>query len=121
MEADHGGAAGLGGGGGNISHAGRLQAFIAANQVIVFEEGLPDKEFPYIVCSMWGAIPTNELFVRLTNGEVSFVDCVPSPLEVPAMADRRFGMDVEDASAASQLADRLWEQHKYQLIRSAPA
>ncbi len=97
--------------------AQRLAAFIAANQVIVFEPGVPDKEFPYITCSMWGAIPTNELFVRLTNGDVSFVESVPSPLEVPAMGDRLFGMDVDDAQAASTLADQLWERHKHQLIR----
>ncbi len=116
MEADHTDGVARNRDGGD--HAARLQAFIAANQVLVFEPGFPDKEFPYIVCSMWGAIPTNELFVRLTNGEVSFVDCVASPLEVPAMIDRRFGMDVEDARAASALADQLWERHKHQLIRS---
>ena len=97
--------------------AQRLEALIAAKQVIVFVPGIPDKEFPYIICSMWGAIPTNELFVRLTNGEVSFVESIPSPLEVPAMGDRLFGMDADDAQAAGALADQLWERHKHQLIR----
>jgi hypothetical protein len=97
--------------------AERLDGYIAANQVIVFEPGFPDKEFPYVICSMWGVIPTNELFVRLTNGELSFTDCIPSPLEVPAMGDRRFGMDVDDANAAGALADQIWERHKHQLTR----
>ena len=97
--------------------AERLETHIAANEVITFEAGLPDKEFPYVVCSMWGVIPTNELFVRLTNGEVSFVDFVPSPLQVPPMVDRRFGMDVDDANAAGALADYIWERHKHELIR----
>lgn len=97
--------------------AERLEAYIAADQVIAFEPGFPDKEFPYIICSMWGVVPTNELFVRLTNGEVSFIDCVRSPLEVPSMGNRIFGMDVEDANAAGTLADQLWARHKHQLIR----
>lgn len=66
---------------------------------------------------MWGVIPTNELFVRLTNGELSFVDCVRSPIEVPAMGDRIFGMDVLDAKAAGELADEIWGRYKHQLIR----
>jgi hypothetical protein len=102
--------------GDGASPAQRLQAFLAAKQLIVFEDDIRDKEYPYIRCSMWGAIPTNELFVRLTNGEVTFVDCVPSPLEVPVMADRMFGMDVFDAQAAGALADAMWERHKHQLI-----
>lgn len=97
--------------------AERLEAFIAADQVIAFEPGIPDKEFPYIICSMWGVVPTNELFVRLTNGEVSFIDCVRSPLEVPSMCDRVFGMDVDEANAAGALADQIWERHKDQLIQ----
>jgi hypothetical protein len=97
--------------------AERLAAYIAADQVIEFEPGFPDKEFPYVICSMWGIVPTNELFVRLTNGEVSFIDCVHSTLDVPAMGDRRFGMDVEDANAAGALADQIWARHKHQLIR----
>lgn len=95
----------------------RLEAYITANQVLTFEPGFPDKEFPYIICSMWGVIPTNELFVRLSNGNVSFIDCVRSPLDVPTMADRVFGMDLEDANAAGALADRIWARHKHQLIR----
>jgi hypothetical protein len=97
--------------------AERLLAYTTAKQLIAFEPGLPDKEYPYIICSMWGAIPTNELFVQLTNGKVSFVDCVLSPLDVPPMGDRVFGMDVEDANAAGALADQIWERHKHQLIR----
>lgn len=66
---------------------------------------------------MWGAIPTNELFVSLTNGEITFVECVPSPLEVPVMGDRIFGMDAADAHTAGALADAMWEKHKHQLIQ----
>jgi hypothetical protein len=95
----------------------RLAAFMAGNLLVTFEEGFPDKEYPYIVCSMWGAIPTNELFVRISNGSQSFVDCTPSPLELPSMADRTAGMDVADAKAASALADRIWERHRHELIR----
>ena len=94
----------------------RLAKLIAENQVIVFEAGFPDEEFPYVICSMWGAMPSNEIFVRLTNGVVSFVESVPSPLIFPTMADRVFGMDVVDSQVAVELADRMWAAHKRQLI-----
>lgn len=103
---------------GSACPAERLQQFLHAKQLIVFADEIPDKEYPYIRCSMWGAIPTNELFVRLSNGDVSFVECTPSPLEVPVMGDRIWGMDVSDAHVAGALADAMWERHKHQLIRT---
>lgn len=87
----------------------------------MFADEIPDKEYPYIRCSMWGAIPTNELFVSLSNGEVFFVECIPSPLDVPVMSDRVLGMDEEDADAAGDLADAMWANHRHQLIRPSNA
>jgi len=99
------------------SAADRLEVYIASARVITFEAGFPDKEYPYIICSMWGSIPTNELFVRLSSGTVSFVECIPSPLELPPMIDRGPHMDEADAQAASDLADRMWEKYRNYLVR----
>ena len=98
------------------SAAERLRSHIEANEVIVFEAALADKEYPYISCSIWGAIPTNELFVRLTNGDVSFVASIYSPVEVPLMASRVSGINAADADAAGALADRIWARHRNELI-----
>lgn len=90
----------------------RLRELLAANACIVYHTDLPDPEYPAIKCSVYGAPKTNELFVKLTNGEITFVDVVPSPLDFPVMADRIFGMDVVDHAAAFALADRLWEENR---------
>lgn len=87
--------------------AQRLADLIRDRQAILFEENAQDKEYPYIKLSIWGAIPTNELFVKLSNGVVEFVASGPSPLDHPLMADRRFGIDVSDHRAAIELAEQL--------------
>lgn len=96
--------------------AERLADYIKGQQVIHFVSHADDKEYPYIKLSILGAILTNELFVKLTNGRVEFVAFVPSPLIYPVMSDRRFGIDVSDHSAAIKLAEELWELHKHQLL-----
>jgi hypothetical protein len=69
-----------------------------------------------VKCSIYGAPKTNELFVRISNGKVSFVTVAPSPVEFPVMADRVFGLDAADHSVAFGLADRLWEENREALL-----
>jgi len=95
----------------------RLAALIAAGKYIPFEKDLPDKEFAYIKCSIYGATDTNELFVKLANGQISFVEAIPSALIHPPMADRRFGMDVIDSQVAFALAEQMWVKYRGRLIR----
>ena len=97
----------------------RLRIHIAAGEVIEFEAALADKEYPFVVCSIWGVVTTNELFVRLTNGRISFVASVFSPLDLPLMANRIGGMDAIDAEAAGALADQMWKDHSAELIAKA--
>lgn len=78
-----------------------------------------DREYAHITCSIYRVPKTNELFVRLTNGVVSVVAVTPSPVPFPAMADRVFGIDVADSNAALALADKLWEQHREELLRKS--
>lgn len=94
-----------------------LARLLKTKYQIPFHVDLPDKEYPYIKLSIYGATKTNELFVKLTNGQLDFVEVVPSPLVLPGMADRIWGMDAEDSAAAFGLADKMWEKHKHQLIK----
>jgi hypothetical protein len=100
----------------NDSPALRLERFLRSQACIVYHENLPDPEYPEVTCSIYGVPKTNELYVRITNGRVSFVAATASPLDYPAMADRIFGLDVLDHAVAFGLADRVWEQHRSELL-----
>ncbi len=89
--------------------------------MILFEGEATDKEYPYIKLAVWGAIPTNELFIKLSNGVVEFVEATPSPLIFPPMGDRVFGMDVLDAEAAYGLAESAFTKYKDQLVLKGKA
>jgi hypothetical protein len=97
--------------------ADRFAALLMAEACIPYIVDSQDKEYPYITLSVYGAPKTNELFIRLTNGDVSFVEAIPSPLIYPAMADRIFGMDAMDQDTAINHALAMWERHKDALIR----
>jgi hypothetical protein len=84
---------------------------------IPYHEDLPDKEYPQIKLSIYGAPKTNELFVKITNGKATFVEVFESNLLHPAMEDRIFGMDVEDSNDAFARADKMWEKHKAELLK----
>ena len=94
----------------------RLAEYIRDGKALAFEQNATDKQYPYIKLSIWGATPTNELFIKISNGLVEFVASTPSRLEFPSMADRRFGMDVRDHKVAFDFADKIWELHKHELI-----
>jgi hypothetical protein len=109
----------------NDDAAGRLAELLRTKGMIPYYEDVPDKEVSYVKYSIYGAPKTNELFVKLTNGKVTFVESVKSRLDFPAMADRIFGMDILDHEDALALTDRMWEEHKKSLIldpdRSRPS
>lgn len=100
------------------SPAKRLDQLLASKKNLVpFEQDIPDKEYPQVRLSIYGAVLTNELFISITNGRIRFVDAIPSPLFAPAMADRIFGMDASDAEAAFKHADKMWKRHRDELLR----
>jgi hypothetical protein len=94
----------------------RLAKLLRAKGTIPYHENLPDKEHAYVKCSIYGAPKTNELFVKLTNGEVTFVEVIESGLLHPAMADRIFGMDISDSNDAFALAERMWKKYRKSLV-----
>ena len=98
--------------------AERLKRLLKSKRnVIVFHINLSDKEYPHVKCSICGATKTNELFVKLTNGKVTYVEAFKSGLACPAMADRIFGMDVQDANDAFARAEQMWAKHKTELMQ----
>jgi hypothetical protein len=97
----------------------RLDRLLQSNGCIIYHENLPDCEYPTVLCSIYGATKSNELFVRLTNGTLSFVEAIPSDLLFPPMADRIFGMDVADQHVAFSLATCMWEKHREALVPNA--
>lgn len=94
----------------------RLERLLRENGCIIYHEDIPDREYPQVKCSIYGAPKSNELFVRLTSGTFSVVAVALSPLAYPVMADRVFGLDVADHAVAFGLADQLWDQHRAQLL-----
>jgi hypothetical protein len=96
--------------------AARLERLQRAKQCIVYHENIPDREHPQVTCSIYGAPKTNELFVAMTNGRITYVEVVKSRLEYPVMADRVFGLDVLDHEDAFRLADQMWEKHRTALL-----
>ena len=98
--------------------AERLTKMIEGKKVIPFHLEMPDKEYPDIKCSIYGAIQTNELFVRLVGNGREFVEAVDSPLLFPCMVGRIFGMDVQDHSCAFALADKMWGKYQVELRQS---
>lgn len=100
------------------SNAERPSAPIASEDCIPFIVDSADHEYRYITLSVYGAARTSELFIRLTNGEASFVEAIPSPLIYPFMADRIFGMDTMDQEAAITHALAMREKHKGALVKA---
>lgn len=94
----------------------RLERLLRSNACIAYHENLPDREHPQVKCSIYGAPKSNELFVRISNGRVSFVAVTTSPVEFPVMADRVFGLDAADHAVAFGLADKLWLRHRAALV-----
>lgn len=101
-----------------LNAATRLNRLLQSKKnFIPYHEDLPDKEYPQVKVSVYGATKTNEIFVKITNSKVTFVEVFESNLLHPAMEDRIFGMDVMDWNDAFARADKMWEKHKAELLK----
>lgn len=89
------------------SEYARLHAIVTSEEVLEFFTAT-DKEHDQIVWTVFGAIETNELIVRASVNGRHFYRAAQSPLLVPRMIDRRFGIDVVDNALAEQLSNELW-------------
>jgi hypothetical protein len=87
----------------------RLHAIVESGKVLEFFS-MPDKDHDQIQWTIFGAVETNEIIVRATVKDRNFYRSAPSPLAIPPMADRRFGIDVADDALARELSDQLWQR-----------
>ncbi len=85
----------------------RLHGIVESGKALEFFT-TTDKEYSQIVWAVFGAIETNEVIVRASVNGQHFYHSAPSPLLVPLMVDRRFGIDVADNARAEHLSNELW-------------
>jgi len=96
-----------------------VRAAVQSKQAITFGPPAEDKEHPEITWQCYGLIPSNEIAVIARCGDVEIGACRKSPLLVPVMADRIFGMDVADEEVAMRLSEEIWSSHAEQLLAAA--
>ena len=75
-----------------------------------------DKEYSYIIWSVFGKLDDGTICVHVTNGEIEFEEFKPSTLKYPKMTDRMFGIDMADNHTAIMLTIEMWEKYKNKLI-----
>jgi hypothetical protein len=92
---------------------------LKTKKVIVYGKDLPDNQYGEIRWSQYGLIETNEIAVMVKCGTKAFAAKAGSPLQMPPLADRIWGMDVLDRELSFKLADRIWEMFSDELIREA--
>jgi hypothetical protein len=96
-----------------------ITELLKAKRVIVYGEDLPDNQYSEIRWSQYGLIEINEIAVMAKCGTKAFAAKAGSPLRMPPLADRIWGMDVLDRELSFKLADRIWEMFSDELIREA--
>jgi hypothetical protein len=97
------------------SDADRLKDLIVRDEVLEFFQA-SDKEHPELQWTVYGSIPTNEVFVRADARGTVFVQSSPSELLYPVMADRRFGIDVADNFVAEKLSAEIWSANRKKIL-----
>jgi hypothetical protein len=77
-----------------------------------------DKEFPNVKWFVYGLIDTEELLIAVANTTKIFYEVVRSPVYFPKMIDRVWGIDIDDNQVAIEISDKLWKEHKEELIET---
>jgi len=99
--------------------AARVSAALLSEAAIDYGSGLTDKEYPEIVWSMYGLPSTNEVAVIAKVGSLELGLAHVSSLVWPAMADRIFGIDIDDQRLALWLSKELWDAQSDRLAAEA--
>ncbi|HWR59154.1 MAG TPA: hypothetical protein VN328_09725 [Thermodesulfovibrionales bacterium] len=94
-----------------------IKRLLKANKAIVFGADFADNEYSEIRWSQYGLIENNEVAVMVTCGSKAFAAKAQSALQMPAMADRVWGMDALDEYLASKLGEKLWKSFSDELVR----
>lgn len=93
----------------------RLARLIREGRAIPYLVDNPDREHPRVRWCIYGVPETNQLFVSATNGAFTVVRSVASPVVLPPMHDRIFGIDVDDLRVAGDLSAAIWQDHAREL------
>lgn len=97
----------------------RVAAELQAQTAIDYSDDLTDKEYPEITWFQYGLSATNEIAVVARVGREQLGQAEPSTLLIPSMADRIWGMDVDDQRLALWISEQIWKQHSGRLISEA--
>ncbi len=86
--------------------------------LIPYVEDAKDVDYPDIRWSVSGNTETNQLHIKVLNASTSleFEDVIDSPVVVPHMSERIFGIDIRDNTVARQHSDKMWEKYKDKLL-----
>ena len=80
---------------------------------------LSDKEYAEITWQRWGLPELNQIVVTAEVGELCLATAAITRLAWPAMIDRTFGIDLDDADLAMRLSERLWSAESERLVAEA--
>lgn len=93
----------------------RLNEFLETGDAVEFFL-TSDKEYGGLRWGVYGAPPTNEVFVLAdANGRI-FVSAAPSILLFPPMSDRKFGIDIADQFVAEKLSAEIWSANREEIL-----
>ena len=96
--------------------AQRVEEALEQGAAIQFAEGMTDRFFAEITWSIVGLPQTNEIVVIVKVGDLQLALADQSPLLVPSMAERLFGLDISDQRLAERLSEMLWQAHSAHLL-----
>ncbi|MGH8528366.1 MAG: hypothetical protein ACRETN_00780 [Nevskiales bacterium] len=95
-------------------------AALKAGKVLTYALDIADKDVAHVTWSIYGLVDTNEIAVVVSLSKVPYAAArAPSAVLVPTMADRRFGIDMDDQAVADRLSNELWAMCSSELQRAA--
>ena len=89
-----------------------LKVLTGQSDTLCYMEALADKDLPGLTWTIYGVPDSNLIIVKAIAGSFEILASSPSTVLYPAMADRVFGIDVEDQALAAQLSDQLWATYQ---------
>ena len=89
-----------------------LDQLLQAKSLIPFMENTPDSDVEGMLWFIYGHPAKNEIVVALIRGPESLIAAVPSPVLYPRMAERIFGLDMDDMRVAEELSHAIFAEYQ---------
>lgn len=96
----------------------KVRQALESKEAITFDPN-EDKEYPEIIWHCYGLTASNEVAVIARCGNLEIGACRESSLLFPVMADRIWGMDVDDVDLALLLSEEIWNRDGERLLAEA--